>query len=91
MRFQKHVLSGWYQFPRAGAGHCRALRARDTRERGAREARDLKEEKSKQTWRRAALRARLLLSCFKRNSRISETVSTSTTLCRGDWSAVEKL
>ena len=35
---------------------------------------------------RGFFRARLLLSCFKRNSRISETVSTSTTLVNSSYS-----
>ena len=60
-----------------GVVHYRASRARDTRERGAR----FKRRKIKTNMAaRGFFRARLLLSCFKRNSRISETVYTRKTL-----------
>ena len=61
-----------------------ARHARDTR---AKEARDLKKRKIKTNMAaRGFFRARLLLSCFKRNSRISETVYTSTTLVNSLYS-----
>ena len=60
-----------------GAGHYRLSRARDTRERGAR----FKRQNFKTNMAACGFfRARLFLSCFKRNSLISGSVSTRTTL-----------